>query len=209
MPQETQETFRSQPTSTRRPWPGTGANMKEASSSQPLRNMPNESLSRDWIKSLCVHPTSQKAIWSITALNYISSLDISYYWCYFSVCWHIRNFMEYYLLLILSFFRMLAHTANNWNLFPLPYVSTYKGIFILIVCSYILLTLNYIYLVNNRLTRHSRSGKHGRLGHVIGTREMSRGRSLRSINLIWFLTKWITVDNSSKASLHWFQCWAE
>ena len=26
----------------------------------------------------------------------------------------------------------------------------------------------------NRLTRHSRSGKHGRLGHAIGTREMSR-----------------------------------
>ena len=25
--------------------------------------------------------------------------------------------------------------------------------------------------VNNRLTRHSRSGKHGRLGHVIETRE--------------------------------------
>ena len=52
--------------------------------------------------------------------------------------------------------------------------------------------------VNNRLTRHSRSGKQVRLGHVIETRELSRGRSLRSIHLIWFLTTWITVDNSSK-----------
>ena len=50
------------------------------------------------------------------------------------------------------------------------------------------------------LTRHSRSGKHGRLGHLIGTREMSRqrGRSLRSIHFIWFLTTWVTVGNSSK-----------
>ena len=48
------------------------------------------------------------------------------------------------------------------------------------------------------LTRHSRSGKHGRLGHQIGTREMSRGRSLRSIHFIWFLTTWVTVGNSSK-----------
>ena len=39
---------------------------------------------------------------------------------------------------------------------------------------------------DNRLTRHSRSGKHGRLGHVSGTREVSRGRSLRSIHFIWF-----------------------
>ena len=52
--------------------------------------------------------------------------------------------------------------------------------------------------VNNRLTRHSRSGKHGRLGHVIGTRGLSRGRSLRSIHFIWFLTTWVTVENSSK-----------
>ena len=42
-------------------------------------------------------------------------------------------------------------------------------------------------------TRHSRSGKHGRLGHVIETREMSRGLSLRSI-----LTTWVTVEDSSK-----------
>ena len=41
--------------------------------------------------------------------------------------------------------------------------------------------------VNNTLTRHSRSGKHGRLGHVIGTTEMSRGRLLRSIHFIRFL----------------------
>ena len=52
--------------------------------------------------------------------------------------------------------------------------------------------------VNNRLTRFSRSGKHGRLGHVIGIREMSRGRSLRSIHFICFLTIWVTVENSSK-----------
>ena len=47
-----------------------------------------------------------------------------------------------------------------------------------------------------RLTRHSRSRKQGRLGHVIGTRETSRGRSL--IHFIWFLTTWITVKNSNK-----------
>ena len=41
--------------------------------------------------------------------------------------------------------------------------------------------------VSNRLTRHSRSGKHGRLGHVIGTREMSGRRSLTSIHFISFL----------------------
>ena len=41
--------------------------------------------------------------------------------------------------------------------------------------------------VNNTLTHHSRSGKHGRLDHVIGTTEMSRGRSLRSIHFIRFL----------------------
>ena len=46
------------------------------------------------------------------------------------------------------------------------------------------------------LTRHSRSRKQGRLGHVIGTRETSRGRSL--IHFIWFLTTWITVKNSNK-----------
>ena len=51
---------------------------------------------------------------------------------------------------------------------------------------------------NNRLTHHSRSGKHGRLGHVIGTRGMSRGRSLRSINFIWFSITWVTEENSSK-----------
>ena len=48
----------------------------------------------------------------------------------------------------------------------------------------------------SRLTRHSRSRKQGRLGHVIGTRETSRGRSL--IHFIWFLTTWITVKNSNK-----------
>ena len=48
------------------------------------------------------------------------------------------------------------------------------------------------------LTRHSCLGKHGRLGNQIGTREMSRGRSLRSIHFIWFLTTWVTVGNSSK-----------
>ena len=49
--------------------------------------------------------------------------------------------------------------------------------------------------VKNRLTRHSRSGKHGRLGHVIGTREMSRGRSVRSfkIQFIWFLSRKLGV----------------
>ena len=52
--------------------------------------------------------------------------------------------------------------------------------------------------LNNRLTRHSRSGKHSRLGHVIGTREMSHGRSLRSTHFIWFLTTWVTVGNPSK-----------
>ena len=36
------------------------------------------------------------------------------------------------------------------------------------------------------LIRHSRSGKHGRLGHQIGTREMSRVRSLKSIYFIFF-----------------------
>ena len=49
-----------------------------------------------------------------------------------------------------------------------------------------------------RLTRYSRSGKHSRLGHVIGTRGMSRGRSLRSIHFIGFLTTWVTVQNLSK-----------
>ena len=44
---------------------------------------------------------------------------------------------------------------------------------------------SFLKIVNNRLTHHSRSGKHGRLGHVIGTREMSCGRSWRSI-FIWF-----------------------
>ena len=39
-------------------------------------------------------------------------------------------------------------------------------------------------------------GKQGRIGHVIGTRETSRGRSL--IHFIWFLTTWITVKNSNK-----------
>ena len=69
---------------------------------------------------------------------------------------------------------------------------------------------------SNRLTRHSRSGKHGRLGHLIGTREVSHGRSLRSIHFIWFLTTWVTVGYSSKYVLvlismlgrvknsHWF-----
>ena len=51
--------------------------------------------------------------------------------------------------------------------------------------------------INNKLTRRSRSGKHGRLGHLIGTREMSHSRSLRSIHFICFLT-WVTVGNSSK-----------
>ena len=48
------------------------------------------------------------------------------------------------------------------------------------------------------LTRHSRSGKYGRLSHVIGTREMLRGRSLRSINLIWFLTTWFMLGIQAK-----------
>ena len=31
-----------------------------------------------------------------------------------------------------------------------------------------------------------------------GTREMSCGRSLRSIHFFWFLTTWVTVENSCK-----------
>ena len=50
--------------------------------------------------------------------------------------------------------------------------------------------------VNNRLP--SGTGKHGRLGHVIGTREKSRDRSLRSLHFIWFLTTRLTVRNSKK-----------
>ena len=42
---------------------------------------------------------------------------------------------------------------------------------------------------NNRLTRHSCSGKHSRL---LG------GHSLRSIHFIWFLTTWVMVGNTSK-----------
>ena len=34
------------------------------------------------------------------------------------------------------------------------------------------------------MARHSRSDKHGRLDHVIGTREMSGGRSLGSVHFI-------------------------
>ena len=34
--------------------------------------------------------------------------------------------------------------------------------------------------------------------HVIGTRWMSRDHSLRRIHFIWFLTTWLTVENSSK-----------
>ena len=41
---------------------------------------------------------------------------------------------------------------------------------------------------NNRLTRHSCSGKHSRLG----------GHSLRSIHFIWFLITWVMVGNTSK-----------
>ena len=44
------------------------------------------------------------------------------------------------------------------------------------------------------LTWLSRSGKHGRLGHLIRTREMPRGRLLRSIHSIWL----VTVGNSSR-----------
>ena len=43
------------------------------------------------------------------------------------------------------------------------------------------------------LTRHSRSGNQGRLGHQVGTREMSRGRSLKSIHFIWFLITWVKM----------------
>ena len=96
---------------------------------------------------------------------------------------------------------------------------------------------------NSRLTRHSRSSKHGGLGHVIEQEKchavacekytfhlilnlvnhflinynpfylvfnnMGHGRKFkqmrlcadfhaRSIHVIWFLTTWVTVENSSK-----------
>ena len=50
--------------------------------------------------------------------------------------------------------------------------------------------------VNNRLTRHSRSGKHGRLDTA--RNQNKSGRSFRSIHLIWFLATWIMVENSGK-----------
>ena len=56
--------------------------------------------------------------------------------------------------------------------------------------------------VSAKNTDASFTDKHGRLlGHLIGTREMSRGHPLRSIHFIWFLKTWVTVENSINASL--------
>ena len=118
-----------------------------------------------------------------------ASLVLFTFGTWWTVC--ISSGCTYYLIeAARHFLRMLI----QWDILYCTENSRYW--FIALVICYL---KSRVEVLNNRLTHHSRSGKHDRLGlNITGTRGMPRGRSLRSIHFIWFLTTWVTVENSSK-----------